>query len=121
MQEMHGMVYNNVDTTGASLFYRSPHASQQADHIYAVKTTKLDDILLELEVGRVDFLKLDCEGCEYSVLPTCNNSTLDMILHATGEIHANPWTKHRFGRTVINQVHAVMCARRWKMLKLRCE
>jgi FkbM family methyltransferase len=55
-----------------------------------VQTISLGDLLDQLAVERIDFLKMDCEGCEYDVLCTCNESVMAKISSIKLEFHRGP-------------------------------
>ena len=56
--------------TGSSTDYENMYDKDNITSVRAVKSICLDDIVKE--EGRIGLLKLDCEGCEYSVLTLFN-------------------------------------------------
>lgn len=50
-----------------------------------IKSVRLDDIVKQFDVTRIDLLKMDIEGCEYEVL--YNLDCLDMVQQLTMEWH----------------------------------
>jgi len=64
-----------------------------------IRTLSLEDILREQGADRIDLLKLDCEGSEYSILR--NTSSLDRIGLIVGEYHGrerfDELVRERFG------------------------
>ncbi|MEM1321919.1 MAG: FkbM family methyltransferase [Bacteroidota bacterium] len=52
-----------------------------------VKGLSVDDLLEELAVEKVDFLKMDCEGAEYPALLHCSSEALDKIQTIALEFH----------------------------------
>ncbi len=53
----------------------------------SVPTVTLEDAMKECAVGRIDFLKLDCEGAEYEILFTAPHTILDTIRVISMEYH----------------------------------
>ena len=47
----------------------------------------LDDLIERLELERVDFMKMDCEGAEYPALLHCRPQTLSKIQTIALEFH----------------------------------
>merc|ERR1719362_1917427 len=69
--------------------------------------------------GNVDFVKLDCEGCEYDIVPALHSGIFVRFKHVEGETH--PWlTQYIENKTSIREAEERMCARRWYMRNLRC-
>lgn len=54
---------------------------------FEVKTISLKEIFEENQILKCDLLKMDCEGCEYSVLLSTPGSTLRKIRNLTLEYH----------------------------------
>lgn len=52
------------------------------------KTYTLEDVMDAMGFDRVDVLKLDCEGSEFSILNNCKVSTLKKIGCIVGEYHS---------------------------------
>eukprot|EP00929_Paragymnodinium_shiwhaense_P098925 TRINITY_DN60443_c0_g1_i1.p1 TRINITY_DN60443_c0_g1~~TRINITY_DN60443_c0_g1_i1.p1 ORF type:complete len:433 (-),score=57.72 TRINITY_DN60443_c0_g1_i1:539-1657(-) len=105
------MSYSAVETTGGSL-YHSDLVTQAS--LYSVSTISIADILAEVG-GRIDFLKLDCEGCEYGLLDGDFSAVLGKIAHAAGEVHPRSWALDEFGWSTINRTHVELCRRRWNL------
>ena len=56
----------------------------------------LDDILRTETIGRVDFLKVDCEGGEYAIFDSINDETLGRVSRIALEFHElHPSHDHR--------------------------
>ncbi len=53
----------------------------------SVSSVTLDQIFVELGLGRCDFLKIDCEGAEYEILLHAGEQTLRRIRHVAMEYH----------------------------------
>ena len=47
----------------------------------------LDEIIAQEDLAAIDILKLDCEGCEHSVLGTAEPDVLKRIRFIVGEYH----------------------------------
>ena len=52
-----------------------------------VNTFRLESFLLACNVDRVAFIKLDCEGCEYEVVPPNEQFFTQRVQHVSGELH----------------------------------
>ena len=61
--------------------------SSDTEQMLAVETLSLTSIINKHIVGDVDFCKIDCEGAEYSILYTTNDSTFDRIKQIRMEHH----------------------------------
>jgi len=56
----------------------------------AANASVLDSILEKYAEPSIDFLKVDCEGCEYELLLECSATTLSKIKKIAMEIHSIP-------------------------------
>jgi hypothetical protein len=72
----------NNNTGGHSIL-----KSKSSSESIVVKSTSLDDFILQYGIKHIDFLKLDCEGAEYKILFKCSKSTLGMIKKISMEYH----------------------------------
>jgi len=54
----------------------------------SVPTFTLDKVMSDFELETIDFLKLDCEGAEYSILESIPETRLNKINHIIAELHA---------------------------------
>lgn len=54
---------------------------------YQVSCSKLDDILEQLKLPMVDFMKMDCEGAEYEIINSTPAVTLNKIQRMAMETH----------------------------------
>lgn len=72
-----------------------PPATPEPVKSTRVKVRRLDEILCELDVSRVDFLKVDAEGAELSVLygamKLLNRSPRPAMLVEVQDIRTKPW------------------------------
>ncbi len=72
-----------------------PPATPEPVTTLRVKVRRLDDILSELGVSKVDFLKLDAEGAELSVLygamKLLNGSSRPAMLVEIQDVRTKPW------------------------------
>jgi FkbM family methyltransferase len=66
----------------------------QEDHPYidqdtsiTIQTTSLLDFIKKENLSRIDFLKIDCEGCEYEMLLNSDSSCFDYISTISMEFH----------------------------------
>ena len=68
-----------------------------------MKSYRLDSLLEDLGISEVDLLKIDCENCEYQVLPTSAwvaNKT--KVKHIVGEIHWHTASHKEMYKAVYN-------------------
>jgi FkbM family methyltransferase len=72
-----------------------PPATPEPVNTVRVKVRRLDDILSELDISKVDFLKLDAEGAELSVLrgamKLLNRDSRPAMLVEVQDIRTKPW------------------------------
>jgi len=52
-----------------------------------VKTMRLDNFLQLCRVSSVSYVKLDCEGCEYEIVPANEAFFASAVSHLSGELH----------------------------------
>lgn len=52
-----------------------------------VRTTTLEEVIREFNLDSIDFLKMDCEGCEYGVINGLSVGTLKKIQEIRMEYH----------------------------------
>lgn len=107
--------YNEVETTGGSLYHNRFAGSVLFDSSNVVATRSFSEILAELG-GSVDFMKMDCEGCEYAMFRGTSDTLLRYIKNAAGEVHPLAWARRMFGRPLMNQTHVELCKRRWHLI-----
>jgi FkbM family methyltransferase len=73
---------------------RLPNADTKATEV-EIKQIKLDDYLAEKQINHVDFVKMDVEGGELSVLKGAENILLNklrpLILYEIQDIRTTPW------------------------------
>lgn len=72
-----------------------PPATPESVRTVRVRVRRLDDILSELEVSKVDFMKLDVEGAELSVLygalKLLNRDSRPAMLVEVQDLRTRPW------------------------------
>lgn len=56
---------------------------------YAMEVASIDSIIEEIPQGKIDFLKVDCEGAEYPIFSATSNQTLERISYISMEVHTN--------------------------------
>ena len=82
-----------------------------------IDTVRLDTFLENCGVrGMVSFVKLDCEGCEYEIVPPNLEFFTRRVLHLVGELHTTAKTGHLFDRRQVITRQAV-CRERLRFLK----
>ncbi len=71
---------------------RGSHSDSQFDYLEEVKTITLEWIMSQFGLERIDFLKMDCEGCEYEVFREISDSVLRSIQEIVLEFHSGART-----------------------------
>lgn len=66
---------------------RKRYALDNCESILKVQTTTIDRLIMNFGLERIDFLKMDCEGCEYEVLNNLSNGTFSRIQEVIIEYH----------------------------------
>lgn len=67
---------------------RGNHSDSQFDYLEEVKTITLEWIMSRFGLERIDFLKMDCEGCEYEIFRQISDSVLRSIQEIVLEFHS---------------------------------
>ena len=80
--------------TGTSDFYLSDsnaggHSfySSKEDNKVTVPTISFEEFIKKNKIKKIDFLKMDCEGCEYDIFYNCSNETFKKIRYIAMECH----------------------------------
>jgi len=63
---------------------------------YNVETISFDDIIRDRSIDKVEFLKIDCEGGEYSLYQS-DYFKRGIVNHVSGELHETDWLKSSEG------------------------
>ncbi|MDY6874649.1 MAG: FkbM family methyltransferase [Chloroflexota bacterium] len=76
-------------TTGEAVQHTTTHStvSGSATSMIEVQGLSLDDLFQISGIGHCDFLKIDCEGCEFEILFNASQVTLRNIDHICLEYH----------------------------------
>ena len=114
-----GIKYENLGVFGASRYIRPAVGKRAMDRREATQARTLGATLAEHGVvGSIDAVKLDCEGCEYDVVPTWDRGLTSQFVHVFGEIH--PWIGRQVPNGTVRMplVHAAMCRMGWAMVGL---
>ena len=83
------MTYRPWSTTSTRDWNPESERDERTVNI-AVQLRPLSDIYAEVQIPpatRISVLKLDCEGCEYSVVPSFSDAEFALIDDIVGEIH----------------------------------
>jgi len=72
---------NSMDSGSKSILN---HTGANTSDYHKIMTISLDDIFQLLEIERINYLKIDVEGAEHSILMNCDLSKIDFI---AAEIH----------------------------------
>ncbi len=59
-----------------------------------ISTITIQDLFEDFNIQKIDFLKIDCEGCEYETLFNTRNEYFQKIKKIAMEIHYHP--KYKF-------------------------
>lgn len=91
------MSYNTGNTgssTSSDEFYKRGSDLRFEKRTVNVKTITVDEIIDHFGITSAPFIKLDCEGCEYDVIPNLSARALDIFRHALvfGETHCDRMT-----------------------------
>lgn len=78
-------LYRSVATSRHTLSGIDQRTGESLDESIEVAAVSLDDALDRFEV--VDYLKMNCEGAEYSILTSCSDRTLKKIQSLVAELH----------------------------------
>lgn len=122
--ELHGEAVSGEDNGTATITH--PIGSGESANIFAgrmghkksdfsVPTISLQTVFKEVGDGRVDYMKLDCEGCEFMALPKMSSSSLHQIDRAEGEFHPQVDSTMRATTT-----RSVICKQGWHFKGLSC-
>ncbi len=60
------------------------------DDYYEIQTVSLSSFIVNNNINHIDLLKLDCEGAEFEILPSINQSALTGISKIRMECHGEP-------------------------------
>lgn len=77
------ILYSGKNTAAHSFAY----SNITRDNFMKVIATTLDSFVTEQNISAIHFLKLDCEGAEYEILPSLSKKTLYMIEKIGMEYH----------------------------------
>ena len=75
---------------------QTPNISQIADATNSpdggleVETVTVDEIMKRYSLSKIDFLKMNCEGCEYGIIRTLPSSAIESISEIILEFHNGP-------------------------------
>ncbi len=97
-----------ASTTSMDFFWRGSDANL-GFHDFSINPVTVDEIVSFYNVTSTPFIKLDCEGCEYNIVPALSPSTLSMFRAALvfGETHCN---RMNVNASVVEFVHGVYTA-----------
>jgi FkbM family methyltransferase len=83
-----------------------------------VETVTVEEIMRRFNLQNIDFLKMNCEGCEYGIIRTLPANALDSINEIILEFHNGPLdipkilSKHGFTITMIGHSFGYITAKR---------
>ena len=73
----------------SSPYNRMSATSDGETNLVPVSATSLGEIFEENHLASVDYLKLDCEGAEYSILLQCSDDVLRRVRRIRMELHSS--------------------------------
>jgi FkbM family methyltransferase len=91
--------FESLKNRSGSFFDDHVNIKNDATLSYSVKTISIDSIFDILKIGRIDVLKMDIEGEEYSVLSSLPISILKAIDQLIVEFHHDTITRFKFKHT----------------------
>lgn len=65
-------------------------ASERFDTAVAVETTTIEALVREYALDRIDYLKMNCEGCEYDVIRNLEHDLFNTIREVFLQFHNGP-------------------------------
>lgn len=74
--------YKDKDNYIASSIFESLDTKQEQ-----IQSMRIDDIIKENNIEKIDFLKMDCEGAEYEIILNLNDTALTKIRKISLEVH----------------------------------
>jgi len=102
----------------------TPNISQIAeaysipDETLEIETVTVEEIMKRFNLQKIDFLKMNCEGCEYGIIRTLPASALESISEIILEFHSGPLdipkilSKHGFTIHMIGHSFGYITAKR---------
>jgi len=78
--------FDNMQSSGHSMFTQKNRGKQKLDE-REISLISLEDFFLKYDIKHCDFLKMDCEGAEYSSLFNTKNEIFDKIDTISIEFH----------------------------------
>jgi FkbM family methyltransferase len=93
-------------------------ATSMPDGGLEVETVTVEEIMRRFNLQKIDFLKMNCEGCEYGIIRTLPDNALDSINEIILEFHNGPLdipkilSKHGFTITMIGHSFGYITAKR---------
>jgi len=89
-----------------------------ADDTLEIETVTVEEIMKRFNVQNIDFLKMNCEGCEYGIIRTLPAKALESISEIVLEFHSGPLdiprilSRHGFTVTMIGHSFGYLTAKR---------
>ena len=65
-------------------------AASMPDGGLEVETVTVEEIMKRYSLSKIDFLKMNCEGCEYGIIRTLPSSAIESISEIILEFHSGP-------------------------------
>lgn len=87
-------IFLSKDTGGHSFY--SFYCGGDRTKAINIQTISLKDIIEENDISQIDFLKVDCEGEEYTILFSCPDKILKTIRKISAECHNINNNRHIF-------------------------
>lgn len=86
-------LYVGLDSAGeilsGTVSICNPNRGGEGVQIRSVESMTLDSLLLDSQIQRCDFLKMDCEGAEYEILGNTSADSFRKIARISMECHGN--------------------------------
>lgn len=94
-----------IDPNRIHLFQQNMSLNNtQNINLITSKMTSIDQIFSTVGITHCDFLKIDCEGCEYELVLNTSPITLKHITNIAAEIHSFDKKMRRLADKLINKL-----------------
>ena len=99
-------IKNPGSSTGSADFYSHGSDNSKGKREMDIWGITVDEIISHFSIKKVAFIKLDCEGCEYDVIPSLSANALKIFKDALvfGETHCD---RMKVDPAVIEYVHDI--------------
>jgi FkbM family methyltransferase len=82
----------NCMTTYGEIFNRN-------SNVVRIQSVNINELIADIK-GKIDFVKIDCEGCEYDIFQTITSSNLKQISKFVIETHSDEIDTYIFEKLI---------------------